>query len=157
MSPRFTGITHHLTGIGAFCLLLLVVPSLLSAGSGGKQPRPKKPYQVGGATWYGGRFDGRLTARGDIFDKTELTGAHRSLPLGTVVRVVNTANNHSVVITITDRGPKNPKAIVDLSKAAARELGMVKDGVARVRLYVVKEVSKEAGNQPKAEESTAAR
>lgn len=90
--------------------------------------------QVGLASWYGPGFHGRLTASGERFDQNELTAAHRKLPLGTEVRVTNLENGRSIVVQINDRGPYVEGRVIDLSKAAARRLGMVEDGVAKVRV-----------------------
>jgi rare lipoprotein A len=90
--------------------------------------------QVGLASWYGPGFHGRRTASGDRFDQNDLTAAHRKLPLGSEVRVTNLENGRSIVVEINDRGPYVAGRVIDLSKAAARRLGMVDDGVARVRI-----------------------
>jgi len=91
----------------------------------------------GQASWYGYRFHGRRTASGEPFDATEYTAAHRSLPLGTKVRVTNLRNGRSVVVRINDRGPYVGGRIIDLSKAAARAIGMLGSGTAPVRMEIV--------------------
>ena len=91
----------------------------------------------GMASYYGKGFHGRRTASGQRFNQHALTAAHRSLRFGTRVRVTNLRNRKSVVVTINDRGPYAKGRIVDLSRAAAQHLGMIKSGVARVRLKVV--------------------
>lgn len=88
----------------------------------------------GRASYYSNRFHGRKTASGDHFDRREFTAAHRSLPFGTKVRVTNLANGKKVVVKINDRGPHTRNRIIDISQAAARELGMVKLGVGNVRI-----------------------
>jgi rare lipoprotein A len=90
--------------------------------------------QVGVASWYGPGFHGRKTASGERFDQNDLTAAHRKLPLGSEVKVTNLANGRSVTVAINDRGPYAKGRVLDLSKAAARKLGMVEDGVAKVRI-----------------------
>lgn len=96
----------------------------------------KKPwYQIGRASWYGGGFQGRETASGENYNMTDLTCAHRSLPLGTLVRVTNLVNHKSVVVRVNDRGPYLASRVVDLSYAAAHFLGF--NGVAQVRLDVL--------------------
>ena len=90
------------------------------------------PSQVGRASWYGPGFAGRRTASGDVFKPEQLTGAHRTLPLGTKVRVTNLHNGRSVLITINDRGPFVRRRMIDLSEGAARELKMTGRGVAEV-------------------------
>lgn len=90
--------------------------------------------QVGVASWYGGRrWQGRLTAAGVRYDERQLTAAHASLPLGSRVRVTVADSGRSVMVTINDR-PGTRKRIIDLSRAAAEELGIVARGVARVTL-----------------------
>lgn len=88
------------------------------------------------ASWYGADFHGLATASGEVYDMEALTGAHRTLPLGTVVKVTNAVNGKQVLVRINDRGPYIKGRIVDLSHAAARELGMVEDGIAAVQLEV---------------------
>jgi rare lipoprotein A (peptidoglycan hydrolase) len=87
---------------------------------------------LGRASYYGYGFAGRRTASGTTFRPEELTAAHRSLPLGTRVRVTNLNNGRSVLVTITDRGPYVRGRSLDLSLGAARELGMVQRGVTSV-------------------------
>lgn len=89
------------------------------------------------ASWYGGKFQGRLTANGEVFDTNELTAAHRTLPFGTIVRVENLATQRSVVVRINDRGPFVDDRVIDLSRAAADAIGLTSAGVAPVRLVIV--------------------
>ncbi len=103
-------------------------------GSGA--PRKGRP-QVGMASWYGEEFHGRLTASGEIFDMHKLTAAHRELPLGTRVRVTNLKNRKRVVVKVNDRGPFVQGRIIDLSYGAAKKIGMLADGVVKVRIEVV--------------------
>jgi rare lipoprotein A len=91
------------------------------------------------ASYYGDRFNGRRTASGERFNQHELTAAHRTLEFGTRVLVTNKANGRSVEVTITDRGPYTRGRSIDLSKGAARELGMLGRGVAPVKLRVLKD------------------
>ncbi|MBN1413063.1 MAG: septal ring lytic transglycosylase RlpA family protein [Spirochaetales bacterium] len=90
--------------------------------------------EEGYASWYGPKFHGRKTASGEIYDMHKLTAAHKTLPFGTYVLVVNLENGFSVVVKINDRGPFVKGRIIDLSKAAAIEIGMIKSGTARVRI-----------------------
>ena len=92
---------------------------------------------TGTASWYGPGFHGRRTANGERFNQNALTAAHRTLPFGTRVKVTNLSNNRSVVVRINDRGPYSGGRIIDLSAAAAREIGMINSGVARVRIEVL--------------------
>jgi rare lipoprotein A (peptidoglycan hydrolase) len=93
--------------------------------------------EIGHASWYGGNFHGKKTASGVIFDQSEFTAAHRHLPLGSRVRVTNLENDKFVDVEVNDRGPFAPGRIIDLSRAAARALGMLKDGVTRVRIELL--------------------
>lgn len=88
--------------------------------------------QEGKASYYGKRFHGRKTSSGALFDMHQLTCAHRTLPFGTQLLVRNLSNNKEVIVTVTDRGPYYGKRIIDLSYAAAKEIGMIKSGVAKV-------------------------
>ena len=96
-----------------------------------------KPYQVGTASWYGDYFEGRPTASGEPFNMYDMTAAHLTLPLGTLVRVTNLHNHRSVIVRINDRGPYVDGRIVDLSYNAARVLHFDQQGLQRVRLDVV--------------------
>lgn len=93
--------------------------------------------QSGRVSWYGPGFHGRQTASGEIFDSGDFTMAHRSLPLGSQVRVTNLANGRSVVLRVNDRGPYVRGRIADLSRAAARRLDFVDDGVVRARIELL--------------------
>jgi len=97
-------------------------------------PPARQPGQVGVASWYGAGFQGSHTASGEQFDANAMTAAHPSLPLGTRLRVINLANGRSVVVRVTDRGPFVCGRMIDVSTAAARSLGMVQSGTARVQL-----------------------
>ncbi len=96
-----------------------------------------RPYQVGTASWYGEDFDGKMTASGEPFNMYDLTAAHPTLPLGTMVRVTNLRNRRAVVVRINDRGPVVPGRIIDVSYTAARVLKFQGQGTQRVRLDVV--------------------
>jgi rare lipoprotein A len=95
---------------------------------------PRYHEQVGRASYYGKKFQGRRTASGERYDMRALTAAHPRLPFGTVVTVTNMKNGRSVKVRINDRGPFIKGRIIDLSYAAARKLGMLSKGVARVRV-----------------------
>jgi rare lipoprotein A len=92
----------------------------------------------GKASWYGNEYDGRKTASGEVFDQWAMTAAHRELPFGTVVLVKNLDNGRTVKVRINDRGPFIRGRIIDLSRGAAERIDLVRDGVAPVRLEVVK-------------------
>ncbi len=93
--------------------------------------------QVGVASYYADEFHGRPTAGGEIFDMDALSAAHRTLPLGTKVRVTNLENGKAVTLIINDRGPFVQGRIIDLSKGAAEKLGMIENGTAMVRVEVL--------------------
>lgn len=95
---------------------------------------PADWMQEGKASWYGPNFAGRPTANGEIFDPRGLTAAHRTLPFGTRVRVVNLETGRSVIVRINDRGPFAHGRIIDLSRAAAEAVGLIASGVAQVRI-----------------------
>ena len=95
--------------------------------------------QVGAASWYGQWHAGRLTATGERFDPQAMTCAHRSLPLGSVVKVTDLATGKNVALEVNDRGPYVKGRILDLSEGAARELGIGDKGVTVVRLEVISE------------------
>ncbi|HEX4284887.1 MAG TPA: septal ring lytic transglycosylase RlpA family protein [Terracidiphilus sp.] len=100
----------------------------------------KKPIEKavhGFASWYGGVFNGRLTASGEVFDQNELTACHPTLPFGTRVKVMNTRNHKAVVVRITDRGLLYGRRVIDLSYAAAVQIGMTEAGVVPVTIQVL--------------------
>lgn len=89
------------------------------------------------ASWYGRPFDGRATASGEIYDMEAMTAAHRTLPFGTLLRVLNLDNGRSTVVRVNDRGPFVRGRDIDLSHRAAREIDMLGPGTAHVRLTIV--------------------
>jgi len=95
--------------------------------------------ETGIASWYGREFQGRKTASGEIFDMNALSAAHRTLPLGTVIRVTNLENLKSIKLTVNDRGPFSGNRVLDLSYGAARELGFIAQGTARVRIEALEQ------------------
>lgn len=117
---------------------LLLALSIACAGRRGPRPPevPASAVQEGLASWYGIEERGRATASGEIMDPERHTAAHRSLPFGTVVRVTELEAGRHVDVVINDRGPFVRGRIIDLSFGAARELGIVQKGVARVRVQV---------------------
>lgn len=95
-------------------------------------------YQATGiASWYGAKFHGHKTSNGEVYDMYEMSAAHRSLPLPTFVQVTNLANNRQVIVRVNDRGPFHSDRIIDLSYAAAKKLGFMDKGTARVRLAAI--------------------
>ncbi len=94
--------------------------------------------QRGLASWYGKRFRGRRTASGERFDPKQLTAAHRTLPLGSQAKVTCAKTGKSVIVTINDRGPYSPHRVIDLSREAAKKLGIIATGVALVEVEPVR-------------------
>ena len=105
----------------------------LKAANSAVKLKPKW-YQVGIATWYGRQFQGHKTASGEAFDLHMLTCAHRTLPIGTLLRVTNLGNRRSIMVRVNDRGPVPAERIVDLSYAAAQSLGFKNHGNVHVKL-----------------------
>ncbi|HTS59103.1 MAG TPA: septal ring lytic transglycosylase RlpA family protein [Terriglobales bacterium] len=96
-----------------------------------------QPYQVGTASWYGSYFEGRLTASGEPFNMDDLTAAHPTLPLGSLVRVTNLQNGRRTYVRINDRGPVVEGRIIDLSRRAAEILQFKGQGLQQVRLELI--------------------
>lgn len=123
------------------------------AGAGADPYKVGSPYQIAGiwytptedpdydefgiASWYGPKFHGSLTANGETYDMDGMTAAHPTLPLPSWVRVTSLENGRSVVVRINDRGPFKKNRLIDLSRAAARELDMIGNGTAKVRVTIV--------------------
>ena len=103
----------------------------------GEEPLPGAYSEEGNASWYGEPFHGRRASNGEIYDMNKLTAAHRTMAFGTIVKVTNLSNGKSTVVRITDRGPFVENRIIDLSRAAAREIESIGPGVVPVRLEVV--------------------
>ncbi|MBO9727070.1 MAG: septal ring lytic transglycosylase RlpA family protein [Chitinophaga sp.] len=114
----------HRNTVLMFVILLLVVTSSCS----------RKITETGKASYYADSFDGKRTASGETFHQRHLTAAHKTLPFGTRVTVVNISNGKSVKVRINDRGPFAPGRIIDLSHKAAAKLGMINTGVANVEV-----------------------
>lgn len=96
--------------------------------------------ESGIASWYGDDFHGATTANGETYDMEALTAAHRTLPFNTIVLVENRDNGRAVIVRINDRGPFIEDRVIDLSRRAAEEIGMITTGLANVDLYEVTEV-----------------
>ena len=118
--------------------IFLSAPSLLFAKEGPSHNAGHAKSIIGIASFYGTKFNGRRTASGEKFDNSALTAAHLSLPFGSLVKVTNVRNGKTVVVRINDRGPHVKGRIIDLSKAAAKKIGIGHAGTARVRLEVLK-------------------
>ncbi len=106
-------------------------------GSGEAPAAPESHIGSGEASFYGSELAGNRTASGEIFDPARLTAAHRTLPLGSRVRVTNASNGEDVVVRINDRGPFHGNRVIDLSSAAARSIGLLRTGTARVSLALL--------------------
>jgi rare lipoprotein A (peptidoglycan hydrolase) len=102
-----------------------------------KPPDLFRRIQNGLAAFYHAAFQGRRTANGELFDHNALTAAHKTLPFGTLVRVVNLRNQRSVIVRVNDRGPMQPDRVVDLTRRAAEALGFVDQGMTRVHVEVL--------------------
>ena len=99
--------------------------------------------EIGIASWYGKKFHGKPTSTGEIYDMNAMTAAHKTLPLPCLVKVVNLENQKEVLVKVNDRGPFVEGRIIDLSYAAAKELGMTRQGTAKVRMSFVKTLVEE--------------
>ncbi len=108
-------------------------------------PRVDYSYdETGIASWYGPDFHGKYTANGEVYDMNDLTGAHPTLPMPSIVRVTSLENGRSIIVRINDRGPYLHGRIVDLSRRAAQLLGMIDKGTAKVRVEILPEESRQA-------------
>ena len=116
---------------------LMVVPAAAPIHLNITSPHDGSPFEEGTATWYGIDFHGRETASGEIYDMYDLTAAHRELPLGSRVRVINLENQKWVIVRINDRGPGDSSSLIDLSLGAAEKLAMRRRGRVSVRLEPV--------------------
>jgi rare lipoprotein A len=143
----FSARSLYLPAIGVALMLFQGCATLRSPFETTPQPTPSQPTpakespappatlpQTGQASWYGAQHQGKQTASGATYDQAAFTAAHRSLPLGSKVKVTNLANGKSVEVEINDRGPFAENRIIDLSQAAAKALGIIDSGTATVRL-----------------------
>ena len=94
-------------------------------------------FEEGIASWYGPKFDGKLTANGEVFDQYAVTAAHRTLPIPSLVKVTNLENNRNIVLRINDRGPFVGDRIIDLSYKSAQMLGIIEKGTGKVRVEII--------------------
>ncbi|MCW8346429.1 septal ring lytic transglycosylase RlpA family protein [Vibrio sp. ZSDZ65] len=112
--------------------------SSISTNASPKTQEYARKHQLTGlASWYGSQFHGRLTASGEKYNMRALTAAHKTLPFGTVVRVINTNNNKSVDVKINDRGPYVKGRTIDLSQKAFEKVGSTKQGVVPIRIEIL--------------------
>lgn len=140
--------------VAAACAVLLAA-LLALPGCGRKKRAPRAPAapapgwtETGIASWYGNPYHGRRTSSGEVFDMGQMTAAHRTLPFGALVKVSNLENKRTVSVRINDRGPFIEGRIIDLSRAAAKEIGLLGPGVARVRVELIGYTNPEAARQP---------
>jgi rare lipoprotein A len=127
------------------CILLYQGSRLLHAQSAADSIRrihrkvPVAAVDTGVASYYHSKFQGRLTASGELYDKEKMTAAHNRLPMGTRIMVTNLRNKRSVIVRVNDRLHHRNKRLVDLSRAAAAKLGYIGRGITRVRVEVLKD------------------
>jgi rare lipoprotein A len=114
----------------------VIICCLIVAKSGFTQVQKAK-LDTGVASFYADKFHGRKTASGEVFHQDSLTAAHKYLPFGTLVKVTNLRNNQSVIVKVNDRGMKGTNRVIDLSKAAAKELNMLGAGLVKVKVEVL--------------------
>lgn len=130
----------------SYYLSILLVFVLFSVGCEKTQTKHLYPllyddyFEKGTASWYGADYQGKTTASGEIFDKNKVSAAHKELPFGTWVKVVNLNNGLTLKVRINDRGPYVEGRIIDLSERAAELLGMKTAGLAEVTITVVKDL-----------------
>jgi rare lipoprotein A len=93
--------------------------------------------EIGIASYYDKKFNGRKTSNGEIFSNNDLTAAHKEFPFNTIVRITNTSNNKFVIVRINDRPHKNNKRIIDITERAAKTIDIIKDGIAEVLIDVL--------------------
>ncbi|MFC5271077.1 septal ring lytic transglycosylase RlpA family protein [Adhaeribacter terreus] len=122
---------RRLNYVFSFILIIFFALNISAFATG------KGKTQTGTASWYGTKYHGRKSSNGEIYNKNKLTAAHPSLPFGTEVKVTNLANNKSVIVRITDRGPFKGRRLIDLSEAAAREIDMIRSGLAKVEMEIL--------------------
>jgi len=94
--------------------------------------------QYGMASYYGDEFHGKMTASGEVYNQWDFTCAHKKLPFGTKLKVVNLKNGKSIIVRVNDRGPFVKGRIIDLSLAAAKKIDMVRNGVVKVKIVIVR-------------------
>src|SRR5690348_3655478 len=153
-----SGMALNIEKSARFCLTLVLLSALTACGSRHHGPavaqrgfyKVGNPYTIDGVTyvpmeefqhsetgvasWYGPGFHGKYTANGEVYDQSDHTAAHRTLQMPSVLRVTNLENGQSTVVRVNDRGPFARSRVLDVSRAAAEDLGMVGNGTARVRI-----------------------
>jgi peptidoglycan lytic transglycosylase len=127
---------RHSRSVFALASAVAIVVATLGCATTSTLAAGRRKVEVGLASYYGRAHDGQRTASGEPFDMSRMTAAHRSLPFGTRVRVKNLDNGREAVVRINDRGPFRRGRVIDVSLAAARKLGFVGRGIARVRVTI---------------------
>lgn len=122
----------------SFSMIAATKKTTVKKTSGTKKTVSSKVYQTGTASFYGGKWHGKKTANGEIFNTYSLTAAHKTLPFNNRVRVTNLNNGKSVIVRINNRGPYIKGRIIDLSTAAFTAIESKNKGIARVKLEIVK-------------------
>ncbi|MFQ5580446.1 MAG: septal ring lytic transglycosylase RlpA family protein [Nitrospiria bacterium] len=118
-------------------LLCLIASFLFLNACGASRPYRVGHREVGLASWYGDKFHGRPTASGEIYDMYAISAAHKTLPLGTLLRVTDLKSGRSIKVKVNDRGPFIGRRILDLSYGAAKKLGVVEAGVSKVKIEII--------------------
>ena len=127
----------------ASTIACLLFQTVASAAQTSTPTKTSATTETGVAIYYSDKMQGKPVTSGEKYDRNALTAAHRTFPLGTMVKVTNLKNNKSIVVRINDRGPHGSKErIIDLSGRAAQDLDMIKDGKAKVKLEVVESPKK---------------
>lgn len=137
MSPKRFG---WLIGVLVSCSLLGCAresPAVRSPGAPATYAPSSRPYETGIASYYHPNLAGRKTANGEIYDPRKMTAAHKTLPFGTVVEVRAKKSGRRVVVRINDRGPFSKKRVIDLSRAAAEQMNMIRAGIIDVELRIL--------------------
>lgn len=127
-----------------FCILLVANLSVSFSST--------ESANCGVATYYADLFQGKRTASGELYDKNKLTAAHRTLPIGTKIKITRVDNHKSVVVRVNDRGPHSRNKMLDVSKAAAEKIGLTKVGKATVKLEIIDKNNKVALTEENADE-----
>lgn len=130
---RFAGFSAVVL-LGALALSGCTSERSVEPGKGSAAPVQPSHQEAGEASWYGPGFHGKETASGETFDQGKMTAAHPTLPMGTQATVTNLENSKKVEVRINDRGPYAGDRVIDLSRAAARKLGMEEDGTTEVKV-----------------------
>lgn len=144
-------VTYRRSLAFALCLSLVLATGCARPGRGAGDARTRRAgvSPTGVASYYADKFQGRPTASGEKFDQRKMTAAHRTLAFGTKVRVTDVATGKTVTVRVNDRGPFVAGRVIDLSRAAAEKLGIVRAGLARVRIEVLTSPTAVAGGRYK--------